>query len=200
MKIVINRKFCIVTAVMALVLAASMHMFTIGYGVGYQSRGRAMLALKQAKEAQKYAPSHLTIHYEQQHKDKRDILRLEVDTIYRSIGKGAFSYEIICDRRLALQSASGERFSAEAAKLCFVEGASRQWTKINRHKSIHGYNCWESIAHDEKYTWQAWYTTELPHCADGATVTDGLNGIILMLQDGKGEYTLRATTIDVKIG
>lgn len=190
----------IVVAVIGIVLLALMHIFTVGYGVGFESRGRAMIALEQAQQAQKYAPTHLTIDYLRQMRGEEDILRLEIDTTYRAIGKGAFSYEMICDRKFALQSASGEHFTADEAKRCFIEGAERRWTKIDRYKSINGYNCWAAATSDGGQQWQAWYTTELPHCSDGAKVTDGLRGLILAIRSGDGSYSLRVATIDTKRG
>lgn len=187
--------------VIGVIIVALMHIFTIGYGVGFESRGKAMIALQQAQITQKYTPSHLTIHYTRQHHDEEDILQLKIDTTYRTIGKGAFYYEIICERRLALESStSAEKFSSEQAKLCFIEGAKHKWTKINGHKSALGYNCWAAATSDGNQQWQAWYTTELPHCSDNAIVTDGLSGLIMMLKDDKGEYLLRVTKIDEVIG
>lgn len=190
----------IVVVVIGVILVALMHIFTVGYGVGFESRGKAMIALQQAQMAQKYAPSHLTIHYSRQMRGVEDILRLEIDTTYRAIGKGVFSYEMICDRKLALQSASGKRFTEDEAKLCFIEGTERKWTNINRHKSISGYNCWAAAISDNGQQWQAWYTTELPHCSDGAKVTDGFKGLIMMLRSVDGDYTLRATAINENRG
>ena len=181
-------------AIVAIVLT---HAFTIGYGSGYKSRGRAMLAVEQAKQ---YTPSHLTIHYERKMLDKQEILRLEIDTTYRKIGKGAFTYEVICDRFIALHSSGEEKFTTAEAKQCFIEGANRKWITQNGHHTIEGYDCWSSVASDEKTSWLAWYTTELPHCAEGATISDGLKGLILHVEDSKGEYKLHATKIDVKIG
>ena len=190
----------IVVVVIGVILVALIHIFTVGYGVGFESRGKAMIALQQAQMAQKYAPSHLTIHYSRQMHDEEDILRLEIDTTYRAIGKGVFSYEMICDRKLALQSVSGERFTEDEAKLCFIEGTERKWTNTNRHKSISGYNCWAAAISDNGQQWQAWYTTELPHCSDGAKVTDGLKGLIMMLRSSDGDYTLLATAINENRG
>ena len=76
-------------AIIAMVLS---HAFTIGYGVGTERRAKTMLAAQQAKL---HTPSHLTIHYERQINGQQDILRLELDTTYRSIGKGAFRYETV---------------------------------------------------------------------------------------------------------
>ena len=173
------------------------HAFTIGYGSGFKSRGRTMLAVEQARQ---YTPSHLTIHYERRMHSKQDILRLEIDTTYRPIGKGAFTYEVICDRAIALHSTDEEMFSPSEAKQCFVEGANRKWLKQNGHTTIEGYDCWASTTSDESASWLAWYTTELPHCAKGTTTNDGLKGLILHVEDSEGKYTLHATKIDVKIG
>ena len=61
--------FWLTIAVIAMALS---HAFTIGYGTGFQSRGRALLALQKAKQhSQKYAPSLLTVHYERQTTPRR---------------------------------------------------------------------------------------------------------------------------------
>ena len=160
-----------------------------------------MLALQQAKQhSQSYTPSLLTVHYERQNGTAEDILRLEVDTTYRPIGKNAFTYEMICDRKLALQSSGGENFTADEARLCFVEGTKREWIKLEGKRVINGYDCMTSVALDNGHSWQAWYTTQLPHCSENATIADGLNGLILMARDSKGEWSLKATDIDVKLG
>ena len=106
-------------AIIAMVLS---HAFTIGYGVGTERRAKTMLAAQQAKL---HTPSHLTIHYERQINGQEDILRLEIDTTYRSIGKGAFRYEVICDRTVSLYGSADEVFTADEAKRCFIYGTER---------------------------------------------------------------------------
>lgn len=186
------------TAIVAIALS---HAFTIGYGIGFQSRGRALLAMQQAKQhSQSYTPSLLTVHYERHNGSTEDILRLEIDTTYRPIGKNAFTYEMICDRNLALQSSSGERFTTDKARLCFVEGTEREWIKLGNTKVINGYDCLASVATEDGRSWQAWYTTQLPHCATNARVSDGLQGLILWAKAADGEYSLKATNIEIKLG
>ena len=197
-----NTKFRVgVLVTIGIIMMVLSHIFTIGYGTGFQSRGRAMLALQQAKQhSQSYTPSLLTVHYERQNGTGEDILRLEIDTTYRPIGKNAFTYEMICDRKLALQSSSGESFTTDEARLCFVEGTKREWIKLEGKQVINGYDCMIAVALDNGRGWQAWYTTQLPHCSENATIADGLNGLILMALDSKGEWSLKATDIDVKLG
>ena len=190
--------FWLTIAVIAMALS---HAFTIGYGTGFQSRGRALLALQKAKQhSQKYAPSLLTVHYERHNDTTEDILRLEIDTTYRPIGKNAFTYEMICDRKLALQSSSGEHFTAEQARMCFVEGTKREWIQLGKTMTINGYDCLTSVATDENHNWQAWYTTQLPHCAADARVSDSLRGLILWAKAADEGYSLKATDIEVKLG
>lgn len=186
-----------VLATMAIIIAALSHIFTIGYGTGFESRGKAMLAQQQAKH---YTPSLLTVHYKRLNGTTEDILRLEIDTTYRAIGKGQFVYKTICDRTISLQSSTGEQFTDDEARLCFVEGATREWVKLEDSRSIDGYDCLAAVAAADNGTWQAWYTTALPYCPDGTTATDGLNGLILMLRHSQGRYRLQATTIDLNIG
>ena len=197
-----NTKFRVgILVTIGIIMMVLSHIFTIGYGTGFQSRGRAMLALQQAKQhSQSYTPSLLTVHYERQNGTAEDILRLEIDTTYRPIGKNAFTYEMICDRKLALQSSSGESFTTDEARLCFVEGTKREWIKLEGKQVINGYDCMTAVALDNGRSWQAWYTTQLPHCSENATIADGLNGLIMMARDSKDEWSLKATNIDVKLG
>ena len=184
----------------AVITMALSHAFTIGYGTGFLSRGRALLALQQAKQhSQSYAPSLLTVHYERRNGSAEEILQLEIDTTYRPIGKNAFTYEMICDRKLALHTSGGEHFTEEQAHLCFVEGTKREWIKLDKAKVISGYDCIASVSAENGHNWQAWYTTQLPHCAADARVSDGLEGLILWAKDAEGEYSLKATNIEVKL-
>lgn len=188
-----------VVMVIAVVAIALTHAFTIGYGIGFKKRYEALYTSEVAKQKQ-YTPLHLTVHYERKMQGKQDILRLEVDTTYRSIGKAAFMYDVICDRTVSLYESNGKQLTAAQSKECFIEGANRKWIKLSRHNSIQGYDCWEAVASNDNVTWQAWYTTQLPYCAEGATITDGLKGLILHVEETKGGYSLHAKTIDIKIG
>ena len=100
-----SRHSLFVIGAIAIIAMALSHAFTIGYGVGTERRAKTMLAAQQAKL---HTPSHLTIHYERQINGQEDILRLEIDTTYRSIGKGAFRYELICDRTVSLYGSADE--------------------------------------------------------------------------------------------
>lgn len=190
-----SRHSLFVIGVIAIIAIALSHAFTIGYGVGTERRAKTMLTAQQAKH---YTPSHLTIHYERQFNGQEDILRLEIDTTYRSIGKGAFQYEVICDRAVSLYGSADEVFTADEAKRCFIYGSERGWHTLSGHKSIGGYDCWAAVTTDN--SWQAWYTTQLPHCLADATTTDGLRGLILQVESKAKGYKLRATQIDEKIG
>ena len=190
----IKRDNIIVAMVIAVVAVVLTHAFTIGYGIGFQRQGKML----QTEVIKQYTPSHLTVHYERKMCDKQDILRLEIDTTYRTIGKGSFVYEVICDRTISLYGSDGKPFTTAQAKRCFIEGANRKWTQLAQHNMIEGYNCWASVTNDDNTSWQAWYTTELPHCSKGATITDGLNGLILHVEETKGEYSLHAKKIDIK--
>lgn len=180
--------------VVALVLG---HALTIGYGSGFSLRSRAMMAAQQAK---RYTPSQLIVEYERHNNDVKDMLRLEIDTTYRAIGRGSFCYETICDRKITLQASSGEHFTAEQARNCFIEGGSHRWTRQHGKREIKGYDCGSSLAVEDGLLWQAWHTSQLPHCCADATTHDGLQGLILAAQSGDGRWSLRATTIDLKIG
>ena len=173
------------------------HMFTVGYGIGFQSRGRAMMALLQAKA---YTPSHLTISYERENYGVKDILRLEIDTTYRQIGKGGFCYEMVCDRVLKLQSSTGERFTSAEARNCFMLGGTRSWVAQHKSMKIKGYDCSSSIALDNGRMWQAWHTTQLPHCCENAAIYDGLHGLILVATSNDNKYRIEARTIELRLG
>ena len=192
-----KRHNALVVATVGMVAIVLTHAFTIGYGIGFQSRGKALLAIEQAKQ---YNPSHLTIHYERKMHDKQDILRLEIDTTYRTIGKGEFRYEVICDRVLAMHSSCDESFTTTEAEQCFIEGAVRKWTTHNAYKTIEGYRCHVAAANDNNSSWLAWYTNELPRSLEGTTITDGLKGLILHVENVKKGYLLHATKIDIEIG
>jgi GLPGLI family protein len=180
--------------VVALVLV---HAFTIGYGSGFSSRGRAMMAVQQAK---RYTPSLLTVKYERHNDNIKDMLHLEIDTTYRTIGRGSFCYKTICDRKISLRTSSGEYFTAEQARNCFIEGGSRQWITQHDAKRIEGYDCGASLAVEGGLLWQAWYTEQLPHCCANTTIDDGLKGLILAAQSGDGRWSIKATKIDLTIG
>ena len=190
-----SRHSLFVIGAIAIIAMALSHAFTIGYGVGTERRAKTMLAAQQAKL---HTPSHLTIHYERQINGQEDILRLEIDTTYRSIGKGAFRYEVICDRTVSLYGSADEVFTADEAKRCFIYSSERRWNELHRHQSIEGYDCWAAATADN--TWQAWYTTQLPHCLADATTTDGLKGLILQVESKARGYRLRALQIEERIG
>lgn len=192
-----RRHNALVVTTVAIVVIVLAHAFTIGYGIGFQSRGKAMLAMEQAKQ---YTPSHLTVHYERKMHDRQDMLRLEIDTTYRAIGKGEFRYEVICDRMLALHGSGDESFTTTEAEQCFIEGAVRKWTTHNAYKTIEGYRCHVAAANDNNSSWLAWYTNELPRSLEGTTITDGLKGLILHVENVKKGYLLHATKIDIEIG
>ena len=158
----VSKRFNTSMVITLMVIASALgHAFTIGYGTGFSSRGRAMMTVQQAKH---YTPSVLTIQYERHNNDIKDLLCLEIDTTYRTIGRGSFCYETICDRKISLRTSSGEHFTAEQARNCFIEGGSRRWVKQHDTKTILGYGCGLSLAVDNGLKWQAWYTGQLPHC------------------------------------
>ncbi len=173
------------------------HAFTIGYGSGFKSRGEAMLALQNAR---RYTPSHLAITYERTIGENQDFMRLEIDTTYRHISKRTFTYEVVCDREIRLYGANNESFSAEEASRCFVEGCGRKWLQQGSDRRISGYDCLLATMSLDDVSWQAWYTTSLPHCSAGAIVKDSKQGLILELSNTKGDYTLRAADISLIIG
>lgn len=173
-------------------------MFTVGYGDYGHIQYRTEQAIKGNKCIRRSI--HLTVIYERTINSATDFLHLQIDTTFRSIGKGQFVYETICDRTISLQSSAGEQFTDDEARQCFVEGATRKWVKLEDRHFVEGYDCLAAVAATEKGTWQAWYTTALPHCPDGTTTTDGLSGLILMLRNSQADYQLRATTIDLNIG
>lgn len=191
-----SKRFNVSMVATIIVVALALgHAFTIGYGTGFSRRGRAMMAMHQAKH---YTPSLLTVEYERRYNDVKDMLRLEIDTTYRAIGRGSFCYKTICDRKITLQTSSGEYFTAAQARNCFIEGGSRHWVAQHNTTTIQGYDCGSSLAVENGHTWQAWHTSQLPHCCANATTCDGLRGLILAAQSKNGRWSLRATAIDLK--
>ena len=184
----------VVIVVIAVVLT---HAFTIGYGCGFKSRGEAMMALQSARV---YTPSRLAVVYERTMGENQDFMRLEIDTTYRHISKRAFTYEVVCDREIRLYGGNNESFSTEEASRCFVNGGGRRWLQQDPTRRIAGYECLSATMSLEDESWQAWYTTSLPHCPAGAIVKDGKQGLILELSNAKGDYALRAADISLIIG
>ena len=118
-------------------MLAVRHIFTVGYGFGYDAISRTEMALVQAKQ-NGYKPSHLAVIYERTVEQRSDFLHLEIDTTYRAIGRHAFHYEMICDREITLRAFDGEYIDcSEIASNCFVFAENnRQWQIGNEQKQI----------------------------------------------------------------
>ena len=85
-----GKKLFWATSAIAIMLAVG-HIFTIGYGFGYDVISRAEIAVEQATQ-DGYQPSYLAVIYERKVEQRSDFLHLEIDTTYRAIGRHAFQY------------------------------------------------------------------------------------------------------------
>ena len=118
------------------------HIFTIGYGFGYDAISRTERAVEQAKQSG-YQPSHLAVIYERRVKQRNDFLHLEVDTTYRAIGRHAFQYKMICDREMTLRAYDGAYIDcSDMAASCFVfADNNRKWQLAGEQKQIIDQKC-----------------------------------------------------------
>ena len=177
------------------------HIFTIGYGFGYDTIIRTQIAAEQAKQNY-YQPSHLAVIYERQVEQRNDFLHLEIDTTYRSIGRHAFHYEMICDQEVTLRAFDGEYVDcSEIAANCFVFAENnRQWQLGKEQKQVIDQKCESATTNIDGQEYRAWYTTALPHCAKDARPSKLLEGLILEANDADGYYSLKAKYIAQHLG
>ena len=170
-----------------------------GYGVGHSAISQQEHIAQQAKQ---YLPSQLDVIYERLSDNKQDFLHLKIDTTYHKIGKGSYTREVLCHREFSLREFDGSyNDCSDAAAHCFVKGdKAREWQSGKATKSIAGNNCYRVVTTFADKSWEAWYTTSLPHLAEGAKAKDHFEGLILEVRDAKGEYELKAKYITQYIG
>lgn len=177
------------------------HIFTIGYGFGYDAISRTDRAVEQAKQSG-YQPSHLAVIYERRVEQRNDFLHLEVDTTYRAIGRHAFQYKMICDREITLRAYDGAYIDcSDMAASCFVfADNNRKWQLAGEQKQIIDQKCKSATTSIDGEEYKAYYTLALPHCAVEAQPSQLYEGLILEAYDADGSYSLKAIHIAQHLG
>lgn len=185
--------------VVGLVVSIAIFVLSTGYGVGHAAISHQKMVAQQAKQ---YLPSQVDVIYERLSDNKQDFLHLKIDTTYHKIGKGNYTREVLCNREFSLREFDGSyNDCSDAVAHCFVEGdATRKWQSGEATKSIAGNNCYRAVTTFADKNWEAWYTTTLPHLAEGAKAKDLFEGLILEVRDAEGEYELKAKYITQYIG
>ena len=182
----------------SLLLVSVYHVFNIGYG-SYNEIEYA--ADKTVKSHESYTDEHLSVIYERKIDECRDFLHLKVDTTYRQIGKGAFRYELLCDRSFSLRSFDGEYNNiSNVAEACFVDVEDKDWNNTGSRRRITGYDCQRATALIDNKAYEAWYTEALPHRHPKSKVSDTYRGLVLEMRNAEGSYSLRAKYIGQQIG
>ena len=177
------------------------HIFTIGYGFGYDAISRTDRAVEQAKQSD-YQPSHVAVIYERTVEQRNDFLHLEVDTTYRVIGRHAFQYKMICDREITLRAYDGAYIDcSDMAASCFVfADNNRKWQPAGEQKQIIDQKCKSATTNIDGEEYKAYYTLALPHCAVEAQPSQLYEGLILEAYDADGSYSLKAIHIAQHLG
>ncbi|MBR4854792.1 MAG: hypothetical protein IKU88_08705 [Alistipes sp.] len=185
--------------VVCAVISIAYIALSAGYGVGHIAISQQELAALQAKQ---YQPSQVDVIYERLSDNKQDFLHLKIDTTYHRIGKGNYTREVLCNREYSFREFDGSYNDClNAVAHCFVEGdAERKWQSGDATKKIAGNNCYRAVTTFTDKSWEAWYTTSLPHLAEGAKAKDLFEGLILEARDAEGEYELKAKYITQYIG
>ena len=182
----------------ALLLVSVYHVFNIGYG-SYNEVEYA--ADKIVKSHESCADEHLSVIYERKIDECSDFLHLKVDTTYRQIGKGAFRYELLCDRSFSLRSFDGEYHNiSNVVEACFVNMDDKDWNNTGSRRRIMDYDCQRVTALIDNKAYEAWYTEALPHRHPKSMVSDTYRGLVLEMRNAEGSYSLRAKYIGQQIG
>ena len=177
------------------------HIFTIGYGFGYDAISRTDRAVEQAKQSD-YQSSHVAVIYERRVEQRNDFLHLEIDTTYHSIGRHAFQYKMICDREITLRAYDGAYIDcSDMAASCFVfADNNRKWQPAGEQKQIIDQKCKSATTNIDGEEYKAYYTLALPHCAVEAQPSQLYEGLILEAYDADGSYSLKAIHIAQHLG
>ena len=182
----------------ALLLVSVYQVFNIGYG-SYNDIEYA--ADKIVKSHESYADEHLSVIYERKIDECSDFLHLQVDTTYRQIGKGAFRYELLCDRSFSLRSFDGEYHNiSNVVEACFVDMDDRDWNNTGSRRRIMDYDCQRVTALIDNKAYEAWYTEALPHRHPKSKVSDTYRGLVLEMRNAEGSYSLQVKYIGQQIG
>ena len=191
------RRIYTLTAI-SLILVAVYHIFTVSYG----RYNEIMYATTQTVASQDgYADEHLSVIYERKIDECSDFLHLKVDTTYRQIGKGAFRYELLCDRSFSLRSFDGEYHNiSNVVEACFVDVEDKDWNNTGARRRITDYDCQCATTLIDNKAYEAWYTEALPHRHPKSKVSDTYRGLVLEMRNAEGSYLLRAKYIGQQIG
>ena len=182
----------------ALLLVVVYHVFNIGYG-SYNEIEYA--AYKIVKSHESYADEHLSVIYERKIDECSDFLHLQVDTTYRQIGKGAFRYELLCDRSFSLRSFDGEYHNiSNVVEACFVNVEDKDWNNTGARRRITDYDCQCATTLIDNKAYEAWYTEALPHRHPKSKVSDTYRGLVLEMRNAEGSYSLQVKYIGQQIG
>lgn len=182
----------------ALLLIAVYHVFNIGYG-SYNEIEYAVDKIVKSHES--YADEHLSVIYERKINECSDFLHLQVDTTYRQIGKGAFRYELLCDRSFSLRSFDGEYHNiSNVVEACFVDVEDKDWNNTGSRRCIMDYDCQRATALINNKAYEAWYTEALPHRHPKSKVSDTYRGLVLEMRNAEGSYSLQVKYIGQQIG
>ena len=182
----------------ALLLVSVYQVFNIGYG-SYNEIEYA--ADKIVKSHESCADEHLSVIYERKIDECSDFLHLKVDTTYRQIGKGAFRYELLCDRSFSLRSFDGEYHNiSNVVEACFVDMDDRDWNNTGSRRRIMDYDCQRVTALIDNKAYEAWYTEALPHRHPKSKVSDTYRGLVLEMRNAEGSYSLQVKYIGQQIG
>ena len=192
----IRRRYTL--AAITLILVAVYHIFTVSYG-RYNEIVYATTQTVASHES--YADEHLSVIYERKINECSDFLHLKVDTTYRQIGKGAFRYELLCDRSFSLRSFDGEYHNiSNVVEACFMDMDDRDWNNTGSRRRITGYDCQRATALIDNKAYEAWYTEALPHRKPRSKVSDTYRGLVLEMRDAEGSYSLQVKYIEQQIG
>ena len=186
-------------AIIASILFVTIYQtFSTGYGCADE-------IIYQSEESLRDKPvppaEQLMVIYERQNDSRSDMLHLRIDTTYHQIGKGAYIHELRAEREYSLRSFDGDYTDmSDVAALCFVEG-EREWqrSKMQTH-NVAGHKCQRATATIDGTRYEAWYSDALPHLRQGATASDGCQGLILEVRSEDARYTLRAKYVEQRIG
>lgn len=193
-----KRGYILITSISIIVLiVAFMHFFNTSHNAWYSTK------YEKTQHYTEPGPSHLTVVYERTYQSKQDLITLQVDSLYKQISKGAFTYKTVCNRTYTLKSFDGQTTFdiSSAASACFIDGTTpHRWVKRPTAENIEGTPCKLATTNvnGERYT--AWYNETLPHCHHNATPTDDVSGLIMELYSQSGDYVLKAKYIKQHIG
>lgn len=183
------------TSGVIILIVFAIYLSSIGYGEGHTAIYSEAKSLENIPSA-----TQLSVVYDRTYLGKTDFLHLKVDTTYHTRGKNGYCYEITCNHEVSLSLFDGEYSPIKTTTdACFVEGSSRDWMLIGGKKTILEYACNHALMATDDTTWEAWYSSTLPHTHDIARLNDRCKGLILAACNSDKSYMLKARYIKHKI-